>query len=58
MGVPSFFRWLAKKYPKVLVNVIEEYPKLVGDSEIPPDTSQPNPNGVEYDCLYLDMNGK
>ncbi|EXB91256.1 5'-3' exoribonuclease 3 [Morus notabilis] len=50
MGVPSFYRWLVDKYPKVVENAIEE-------TEISLNTSLPNPNGIEFDNLYLDMNG-
>jgi 5'-3' exoribonuclease 2 len=57
MGVPSFFRWLARRYPEILENAKEEYPVEVDGELMQPDTSQPNPNGVEYHCLYLDMNG-
>lgn len=56
MGVPSYFRWLSDKYDKILVNVIEEAWKDVGDKKIPPDASTPNPNDIEFDNLYLDMN--
>eukprot|EP00501_MAST-03F_sp_TOSAG23-6_P000686 GSMAST32.ASY1.ANO1.713.1 assembled CDS len=45
MGVPAFFRWLMLKYPKSIV------------SAIPINTDEPNPNGMEFDNLYLDMNG-
>ncbi|KAI3504257.1 hypothetical protein L1887_32804 [Cichorium endivia] len=49
MGVPSFYRWLANKYPKIVVNAVE---KLEEE-----DGTLPNPNGREFDNLYLDMNG-
>ncbi|KAK4047900.1 5'-3' exoribonuclease 2 [Microbotryomycetes sp. JL201] len=62
MGVPALFRWLSKKYPKIVESVAEDHPVTVpgpdgGMQELPVDTSQPNPNGEEFDCLYLDMNG-
>ncbi|XP_042954443.1 5'-3' exoribonuclease 3-like isoform X2 [Carya illinoinensis] len=50
MGVPSFYRWLIKKYPKAVVEATEERGVSI-------DTTSPNPNGIEFDHLYLDMNG-
>lgn len=41
----------------IVVDAIEEDPKVVSGVEIPVDTSKPNPNKIEYDNLYLDMNG-
>ncbi|CAH9107521.1 unnamed protein product [Cuscuta epithymum] len=50
MGVPSFYRWLVGKYPKIVVNAVEEET----------DSSLPNPNAGflhEFHNFYVDMNG-
>ncbi|OIV99264.1 hypothetical protein TanjilG_17074 [Lupinus angustifolius] len=48
MGVPSFNIWLVNKYPNVVVRAKED---------VNTDTHMPNPNGIEFDNLYLDVNG-
>ena len=57
MGVPAFFRWLTIKYPEILNKFLEDKFTTVDGQQIPFDATRPNPNGIEFDCLYLDMNG-
>ncbi|RXK38969.1 5'-3' exoribonuclease 2 [Tremella mesenterica] len=61
-GVPALFRWLSRKYPKIVARVIEDTPSRVQSSDgelvdVPLRYENPNPNGFEVDNLYLDMNG-
>lgn len=50
MGVPAFYRWLSEKYPKIVVDMVEDRVMRVEGVEIPIDLTAANPNGIEVRC--------
>jgi 5'-3' exoribonuclease 2 len=37
MGVPTFYRWLSEKYPRIVIDVIEQRPYTVDGIEVSGD---------------------
>eukprot|EP00906_Rhabdomonas_costata_P011232 RCo015908 len=54
MGVPSFFKWLVNTWPWLARRAQGAYSPDIG---LGFDWSASNPDGVEIDCLYVDLNG-
>lgn len=46
-------RECARRYPKIIVDCVEDEQQWVDGNEVPVDTSGPNPNDMEFDNLYL-----
>lgn len=57
MGVPAYFRWISEKYSKIIMEMIEKKISYNNGVPVPLDLTEPNPNNIEYDNLYVDMNG-
>ncbi|CAH7670355.1 XRN 5'-3' exonuclease N-terminus-domain-containing protein [Phakopsora pachyrhizi] len=55
MCVPALFRWLSRKYPRIVEQVVEDEPIRSqvegGHGEITSDMSQKNPKGTEFDSI-------
>ncbi|KAI9335037.1 XRN 5'-3' exonuclease N-terminus-domain-containing protein [Zopfochytrium polystomum] len=56
MGIPTFFKWLVRSYPNIWMPVREEKSQFKNGASPPVDATRPNPNGVEFDNLYIDVN--
>ncbi|KAJ1636518.1 XRN 5'-3' exonuclease N-terminus-domain-containing protein, partial [Pavlovales sp. CCMP2436] len=56
MGVPAFFKWLRRRFPKAVWEVAETEDALRAEQG-DVDWRGANPAGFEVDNLYLDMNG-
>ena len=57
MGVPTFFKWLTIRYPKILIDAREKPELDIKLNEINMNNSLNNETIPEIDNLYFDMNG-
>ncbi|KAJ0014721.1 hypothetical protein Pint_21438 [Pistacia integerrima] len=57
MGIPQFYKWLSSRYPQCVRNAKEDRPLIINGVRCPVNITRPNPNGFEFDNLYVDVNG-
>lgn len=57
MGVPAFFRWVTLKYPRIIQDVLEDRAQYINGTFVPVDPTAGRADDIEFDNLYLDMNG-
>ena len=57
MGVPAFFKWLTLRYPKVVMDAIEEINSDFDINEFLKTKYNSETSMPFIDNLYLDMNG-
>jgi 5'-3' exonuclease len=50
MGIPGFYRWITERFPKVSLECKAKYEN---EEEGKADITAPNPNGFEFDNLYI-----
>ena len=51
MGVPTFFKWICTRYPKVIKDAVEKSCVEVDGRDVPLDFEEPNPNGIEVSAF-------
>jgi 5'-3' exoribonuclease 2 len=57
MGVPAFFKWLTLRYPKVVMDAIEEITSDFDINNFLKNNYGSDTNMPCIDNFYLDMNG-
>ena len=57
MGVPAFFRWLTLRYPKIVIEALENLDIGIDINKIMKDNLGENNIMPSIDNLYFDMNG-
>ncbi len=62
MGIPSLFKYLTEKYPYIIADAKEDRPQSVKQEDgsfllQEVDATKSNPNNMEFDNFYIDMNG-
>lgn len=54
MGIPGFFKWLTEQVPQISHDARFRHED---EEEGKQDATLPNPNNIEFDNLYIDING-
>ena len=57
MGIPTYTRWLCRKYPLILKQLSDSLPSNEKEESSQGSSSQRKNTSVKFDNFYIDMNG-